>query len=335
MGSLIRSTNLWGYVDLVRELGGRPEPFLQRFGITPGIERQDDAFVPFAEFVKLLEASAEALDCPDLGLRLSRWQGLGILGPLAVIARNSADVQDAIGAIGQYLYVHSPALHLAVEPGRSASNLHFTYRVSELALSDLRQGYELSMANAAAIVRLLSGTGEGPTLVSFLHEQVAPETAYAEALGCEVRFGQPWCGFEISTELAARPIDSADPETRRIATAYLEANYPPATASLVDQVAELTLRLLPTGQCSAEAVAEHLSLHPRTLQRRLADEGTKFQVIVDGSRRELAGRYLAEPRLQLAQVARMLGYAEQSTFNRSCQRWFGTTPGRYRAQLRS
>ena len=40
--------------------------------------------------MRMLDASAAELDCPDFGLRLSRWQGLDILGPIAVIARNAA-----------------------------------------------------------------------------------------------------------------------------------------------------------------------------------------------------------------------------------------------------
>ena len=80
MGSLIRATTLWGYGDLVRELGGDPEVFLSRFRIPPGLDNQEDAFISFDAYVRMLEASADDLSCPDFGLRLSRWQGLDILG---------------------------------------------------------------------------------------------------------------------------------------------------------------------------------------------------------------------------------------------------------------
>ena len=72
MGSLIRATNLWGYDDLVHELGGDPRTLLSRFHITPGVEHQDDAFVSLEAFVRLLEATASELECADFGLRLSR-----------------------------------------------------------------------------------------------------------------------------------------------------------------------------------------------------------------------------------------------------------------------
>ena len=87
--------------------------------------------------------------------------------------------------------------------------------------------------------------------------------ARATKLGCRVPrsagmsrgLRQSWCGFELPPRLADRRIESADPETRRIATKYLEAHYLPRTASLSDRVAELTRRLLPTGQCSVDAIA--------------------------------------------------------------------------------
>jgi AraC-like DNA-binding protein len=148
-----------------------------------------------------------------------------------------------------------------------------------------------------------------------------------------VQFGRQWCGFELPHRLAARPIDNADPETRRIATKYLESHYLPITAGLPEQVAELARRLLPVGQCSAEVIADQLAMHPRTLQRRLATEGVRCQDLIERERRDQAARYLAEPGLHLSQIAVLLGYSEQSALNRSCRRWFGKTPRQYRADL--
>ncbi|MGB9302965.1 MAG: AraC family transcriptional regulator [Mycobacterium sp.] len=334
MGTLIRATNLWGYGDLMRELGADPGPFLKRFGIRPGIEHQEDAFMSLDAFVRMLDASAAELDCPDFGLRLSRWQGMDILGPIAVIARNAQTLLAGLEAIARYLYVHSPALTLTVSPTTAGSNVKFSYEVADPALPYPLQGYELSMANAVRMIHLLGGPEARARVVSFLHDQRGSDAAYQEALGCAVRFGQTWCGFELPRRLARRPIDNADPETRRIATKYLEANYLPSTAALSEQVTELARRLLPTGQCSAEVIADQLAVHPRALQRRLAIEGVRCQDLIERERRDQAARYLAEPGLYLSQIAVLLGYSEQSALNRSCRRWFGKTPRQYRAGLR-
>ena len=331
MGSLIRATTLWGYGELVENLGGDPEPFVKRFRIPPGIESQEDAFISFDAYVRLLEASAEDLRCPDFGLRLSQWQGLDILGPVSVMARNAQTVLDGLEMIGRYLYVHSPALKLALEPHTAGSALRFTFEVTEQGAPDILQGYEIAMAIVVRILQLLGGPNARPNAISFMHDQQGPDVAYGEALGCRVQFRQTWCGFEISQSLAAERIESADPETRRIAAKYLDSNYVPPTASLSERVAELTRRLLPTGQCSVDAIASHLVIHPRSLQRRLIDEGVRCQDLIERERRALAVKYLAEPGLQLGQIAGLLGYAEQSTLNRSCRRWFGMTPRQYRA----
>jgi len=332
MGNLIASSSLWGFRELVDELGGDPESFLSRFGIPPGVEQQEDAFIRLGAYTDLLEACAAELDCPDFGLRLSQWQGLDILGPVAVIARNAHTVREGWEAISRYLYAHSTGLKLTLVPLPAERELTFVYEVNEPA-HVIVQGYELAMAIAARIIRLLCGPDAHPTLVAFPHDQQGSDAAYRDALGCPVRFGHTRCGFQLSQELADRTIGGADPETRRIAAKYLESNYLPPTARLSERVEELAHRLLSTGQCSADAIASELSMHTRTLQRRLAAEGMRFGEVIDRERRRLAIRYLAEPDMQLSQIASLLGYAEQSALNRSCRRWFGKTPRQLRAEM--
>jgi AraC-like DNA-binding protein len=333
MSSLIRAAAMWGYPELVRELGGDPDAFLSRFHIPAGAEHQDDAFISFASLIRMLEASAADLRCPDFGLRLSRWQGLDILGPIAVIARNAQTVLGGFEAIARYLYVHSPALTLTIERGSAEADVQSTYEMSEPGIPYPAQGYELSMGIGVRILRLLGGPQARPRLISFTHDQKGSSASYHDALDCPVRFGHTWCGFELPAHLADRRIDTADPETLRVATKYLEATYLPSTAPLSERVAELTRRLLPTGECSAEAIANELAMHPRTLQRRLAAEGMRCQDVIDLERCAQAGRYLAEPGFHLSQIAGLLGYTEQSALNRSCRRWFGKTPRQYRADL--
>ena len=228
--------------------------------------------------------------------------------------------------------VHSPALTLTLAPHSADNALRFTYELTEPGVPVVAQTYELSMGIAVRIIRLLGGQAARPSAISFVHAQVGNDAAYRDALGCRVRFGQTWCGFELPVRLAERRIESADPETRRIAAKYLESDYLPPTASLSDRVAELTRRLLPTGQCSVDAIADELAMHPRSLQRRLVTEGVRCQDLIERERRALAARYFAEPGLHLSQIAGLLGYTE-STLNHSCRRWFGMTPGQVRGDV--
>ena len=128
-------------------------------------------------------------------------------------------------------------------------------------------------------------------------------------------------------------VRGADPETRRIVGKYLEANHLPASAPLIDRVAERVRNLLATGLCSVETVADQLAIHPRTLQRALAAVGLSCHDVIDRERRARAERLLSVPGLPLSQVAGMLGFSEQSALNRACRRWFDMTPLQYRASL--
>ena len=333
MGSLIRATNLWGYAELVRELGGDPEELLDRFRLPRALGQDPDEFVSFRSAAHLVETTAEELGCLDFALRLSRWQGLDVLGPIAVIVRNEETVADGLTAVAKFLYIHSPALKLEIEALGPGEDLVFTYEITEPGLAQLRQCYELSMANFSRMVGLLAGPDTHLGSVLFMHEQVGPDSSYEAALDCPVRFRQSHYGFRVPSSLAERPIDSADPETRRIATRYLESEVLAHDAGLTAQVAALSRRLLPVGHCTTEAIAAQLAMHPRTLQRRLAEDGMRCQDIIDEVRRKQAVRYLSEPRLYLGQISGMLGFAEQSSLNRACQRWFGKTPRQYRADL--
>jgi len=331
--SLIRATNLWGFETLVRQLGGDPEGMLEQVGVPRAEERPDDSFLPFQRHAQLTELAAASLRCPDFGLRLARWQGLDMLGAVAVIARNASTVNAALGAIASYLYVHSPALQLRQVASDSADRLRFEYRITELPLYRVRQGYEMSMANGMEILRLLAGGDARPAYMSFMHARISPLPVYRRIFGCPVYFLQPWCGFELDRNIGRRRLDSADAETLRLASAYLDSHFPAQAQSLEERVGELIRRLLPTGQCTAAAVAEAMALHPRTLQRQLETCGQRYGELLAAERRALASQYLAQPGLHLSQVAGLLGYAEQSSFNRACRRWFGCAPRQWRRRL--
>jgi AraC-like DNA-binding protein len=93
------------------------------------------------------------------------------------------------------------------------------------------------------------------------------------------------------------------------------------------------LDALPSGSPTEEAIARTLAMSQRTLQRRLAREGTSFGGVLDTTRRDLAFHHLANPARQVSEIAYLLGFAEAASFNRAFRRWTGVTPSEYRAAL--
>jgi len=84
------------------------------------------------------------------------------------------------------------------------------------------------------------------------------------------------------------------------------------------------------GQPTLQQIAPRLHMSPRTLHRRLDDEGTSFRHVLTEVRRELAARHLTERRLGVSEIAFLLGFSEPSAFHRAFKRWTGHAPLAFR-----
>ncbi|NJD24399.1 MAG: AraC family transcriptional regulator [Betaproteobacteria bacterium] len=84
---------------------------------------------------------------------------------------------------------------------------------------------------------------------------------------------------------------------------------------------------------SLDDIASRLHLSPRSVHRRLEEEGSSFRAIKDALRRDLALSRLAKTRDPVARIAMELGYADPSAFYRACVQWTGKGPAAYRQTL--
>ncbi|MBL0140753.1 MAG: AraC family transcriptional regulator [Betaproteobacteria bacterium] len=84
-----------------------------------------------------------------------------------------------------------------------------------------------------------------------------------------------------------------------------------------------------------EEAAREMNVSPRTLHRRLQDEGVNFRAVRDALRRDLALARLATPGETVARVAADLGYSEPSAFFRAFQAWTGEAPSAWRRRFAS
>jgi AraC-like DNA-binding protein len=108
-----------------------------------------------------------------------------------------------------------------------------------------------------------------------------------------------------------------------------------AGASVAERVRSALLELLPSGRAAVPAVASRLGISARTLQRRLQDDGTSFQRVLDTTREELARHYLGSTAMPGAEISFLLGFEDPNSFFRAFHDWTGVTPEQLRAQLRA
>lgn len=335
MAPVVRAASLRGFVPLVRELGADPQSYLRRFGIPAAVLSSDDGLLPITEHDLMLDTAAHELDCPDFGLRLASAQDLSVLGPLALAIESSSTVAEALQCASRFMFVHSPALSISIEPDpRGAPGvIAVTYR------KDLResvyspQAMELGVGLLHRVGASLLGSLRGLRSVQLPHAPLSPVSRYLDFFGVDVKFGCSSAALRLEQQLLDTRFDHADLGVRQLAVEYLAQEYPDPSGMVSVQVRHVLAGSLGVAVAvpTVTSTARLLQLHPRTLQRRLAREGTTHASILDDVRREAARRLIVTTDVPLTQVGVLVGFSEQSTLTHAVRRWFGVSPRQLRA----
>lgn len=329
--AVIRSAGLRGFRSTVAELGGDADALAAEAGVPVEALDTDDLLVEDLAVATVLELAAARLACPDLGLRVASRQDLGMLGTLALAVQNSPTMRDALECTSRYLFLHARSLSLSLEPDPYGARGVVAIRYGTApGLPTPVQGTDIGLGVLHRMVTRLAGGAYGLRTVELPYDPPAPLRRYEEFFGVEVRPGRPAALLRVPSSLADQPIAGSDEGTRRIALAFLAGRSPEAAVDLTARVHAAVAQALGTAEVELAAVARLLAQHPRTLQRRLAAEGTSFGAVVDEVRRDAAWRYLTTTDLPLGQVAGLVGLSEQAVLTRCCRRWFGATPSAVR-----
>lgn len=233
--------------------------------------------------------------------------------------------------------------HMAVISDATSFSLERDARGQWLSLSHIgssrpvpRQRVEYAVLTLLVLCSWLTRRDVQPLSVEFVAPPPASdlEAQYRNAFGLLPRFGQEANRFLLAHDDLLAPIPTHNPELWALHEKLVETELDQLGQTRVGtRVRHEIARLLPQGEPRREDVAALLGLTDRTLQRRLQAETSSYQQLLDDTRRELAQQYLGEPRHNLAQVADLLGFVDQSNLFRACRRWFGMPPGQYRQQL--
>lgn len=336
MGPMIRAASLRGFAPLVRELKGDPDALCARFGIDPRALESDDALVPITEHDLMLDAAARDLSCPDLGLRLAMSQDISILGPVAVAIEASSTVGEALDCATRFLFVHSPALSVGLEPDPRGARgvVALTYRKDLRESTYSPQGIELGLALFLRVARSLIGDSFGLRSVELPHAPISTVAHYVEVFGVDVKFGGPVAALRVQRSALDAQFSGSNAAIHARAVAHLADRHDDPRDRTSGQVRLALADVLGTTAPSLATVARLLQIHPRTLQRRLTDEETTFEAVLDSVRQEAAHRYLTTTDLPMTQIAALVGFGEQSTLTRAVRRWEGLSPREVRRASR-
>ncbi|MBF7729231.1 AraC family transcriptional regulator [Pseudomonas sp. N040] len=329
---LVRARALTGFSELVTELGGNPAALLHEAGIDLQLLARPESSLGMANFLGLLENAAAQLDAPDFGLQLTLHQDFSVLGPIALVASRAETLGSALISIARNLPYHVARTSLKVEDGPEAGQTWLRYSLPTEVGSGYRQTVEMCCLLAVKAMRMLSGAHGHDWRVIFAHPPGTTAARYQALFECAVEFQQAGHGVIFPHALLEHPINGSNPQICAEAERFVRHLIRRNPLDLACQIEELIARQLAAGGCSLADIARQLSMHERTLQRRLDDQQIRFADILDRVRQQQAREYLRQPALPLPEVASLLGYSEQRSLSRACRRWFGTTPGALRAQ---
>ena len=325
----VRAASLRQYMDVAQSLGLDPVPQLRAVGISRAWLDVPDHPVPTDAVVKLLDASAAASGCESFALRMAEGRQLADFGVLSLLISHQRTLRDVLRTLMHYRNLLNESLALDLEEEGRVSVL----REEVVTRSPVaRQANELAVAVLFRLCRSLLGERWQPHSVHFTHAAPADPRVHRRFFHCKLVFESEFNGIACATtDLdVANPL--ADPAMADYAARFL-ADLPGAQGgSVVADVRRCVYLLLPLGRATIVQVAESLGLNMRTLQRRLDDSGLAFGALVAQVRRELAPRYLGNPRYPMGRVAEQLGYAQASSFTRWFAGEFGMPPVQWREQ---
>lgn len=281
-----------------------------------------DARVPCSTLGVIVGAAQGICPRPNLALAVAEATPMGAFPLLDYLVLSSDTVGDGYRQLARYFRLISPTpmeVFEAEEPIRVVlSGAHPFAAEFTLSLGILHFRREVKGRFA-------------PDSLSFAHRPDDP-AAFERTLRVPVRCEAGWNGVSYPRAVWSLPLPRRDRVLRSLLEKQAAESERAHSASggLVGEVTRLLLARVEGGDVRIESVAKSLATTPRTLQRRLALEGTSFQTLVEGARRAAAEGYLTGSALSAGEIAYLLGYSEPAAFHRAFRRWNGVTPREFR-----
>jgi len=192
---------------------------------------------------------------------------------------------------------------------------------------------DIAMAILLDLCRMNAGATLRPVAAGLRRRKPEPGEAYERFFGCPVQFGAEENTFVLSAKDADRPLPSANRQLAAVFDKMLTEELARLDKSdVVSRCRAAVLEHLSSGEGTAEDTAKQLHMSPRTLQRKLADVNTTYLQLVDDTRKDLALRYIEDPRRSVTDITFSLGFSQPSAFTRAFKRWTGLSPSDYRTK---
>ncbi len=314
------------------EKGASRNELIEKTGLNSLDFDDPDARIPVKKLVRLWHASVELTGNPALALQLGSSTNPVNAGILYLVCMNAPDLQEMFERLTRYMHLFSESdSHALIEESDCAK---YIYRI-EVPEAFTVYAIERTMAMALRWFSAFSGLDIEPLSIEFQYHQPEYRDEYDKVFSCPLIFGQANNAITFSKEILKTPA--------RTYNAYLDELVQKQANKLLLELSpdnniekktqNLILRELPAGRVNVDVIADKLHMSRRTLARKLKEENTTFQDLLENIRKNLATDYLKQEKFCINDIAFLLGFSESSAFSRAFKRWFDYSPQEYRESL--
>lgn len=289
--------------------------------------------LPRAQFVwaKAVEYTQQA----QLGLLIGRSSNPHVIGLLGYLMESCPDMGQAFELLRRFNPLFGNMFSYYHERRKTDFSVLYEPHPEWWALypDTARQAIETSMSRTLSLIHRFTGKRIWPQRATFKYAAPRDLSIYRTVLNTELIFSAEENRLDFDQSLEQLPVASHNftlyQEFRALAEMKLAQIQSDYIVPSSERVKTILLSALDQQLPSIDQTAEQLQCSTRTLQRRLREEGTSFQNILEDIRRELAIRFVKKRQNKLTEIASFLGYSDPRVFRRAFKRWTGFTPTAY------
>lgn len=300
---------------------------------------EEDARISIHDEQAIWREAIDRTQDPLLGVDAICNAPAGFLGLPALLFGSASTLGDALAIAGHYMPLVHDGIQVRFEKNEDHVEIMYSVASSEGA-SEMDRG-ALAFFLAAVTVMGRQCSGRLPPIERLSLPGPAPATRaelarLVDLFGTEViEFGASEPSVVLEQAALAWPSLAPAPRLHRVLKGYADELL---LGRLIQprfllRAKRHLLAELEGGRATVAGLARRLAMGERSLQRRLASEGSSFAELLDDLRRELAPSYLRERELGLSEIAYRLGYRSPQSFNRAFLAWTGKSPGRWRRDV--
>ncbi len=323
------------FATAARRCGVDLNQVLHELNVDIDMSPRPQSRISLATFSLLLDACQSRASKSNFAMATGasfNFEGLPELGAFVTSAPTLRETFKVFKWSPQLLH---PNLYFSIDITDSTVLLTVEVRDPTGVHQDLPALVELS---CSAITHLCAKMLPGVHVIrslEFKHQPLADLAVYAEFFTMPLRFGASQTRFVFDLKYADLPLPGGIPVAHIKAEQVIlgQLLVQPAYGRLSKQLTQLFRSKLSLLGEPMEAVAQHLELHPRTLQRRLKAEGSSFADIQSQTRHELACEMLKGSVLDIESISIKLGYSDRRSFTNAFIHWQGQSPREYRSKL--